>query len=367
MTLEVGQPAGVGDTQAAAQGTDTGGSDGSLDAVLAERSERRQKDQQDTTAAAEAQPDVEADGDGVEGVADAEAEEVAVDAMEGESPELDETSSASEGESEADSGEGADDPSITPPHFWDADGKAHFATLDPVTQRFVAEQDRKAQAFVTQEQQRLRTEADASRRAMQDSVRTKLEQFDTAIEMAETLGQERQFTDGELRQLLDAGQITADQAMSFQFRRKEAAEKVEALKRARDQEDTAWRNENSRERNAYLRQHNPDVIAAAREVAAYVHERGVTAEQLDYASGPELEMAYESMMWRKSQTARAKAKRAPKRPAPTAKPAKAARPTTQTAEADTLARRAAQTGDLEDVLAARKARRQAARSANRRR
>lgn len=248
----------------------------------------------------------------------------------------------------------AETPSIDPPQFYDAQMREHFTGLDPVSQANIVQLTKRGEAFVTQSAQRARDE-------VRSAVQTKLEQFDGAIEYAESFGAKKFASDDELTQLLNAGQATSEQVLQHQMERRQFEGSVNQMKAARDEEDKGWVQDNIKSRAESLTQRNPKVLEDARDVVAFANAQGRSSDDLDRASATDLETLWKAMQWDKSQKAAKSVKRVPKRPAKAIKPSRAGKGASpQSAEIARLTKRANETGSIEDITALRRAKRKSA-------
>lgn len=327
----------------------------SMDEMLAERAAKREAQRQEPETQTEEPDEVEnttENGD-TEEQEESTSETTLEDASEPEEVNV--------SEDETEEGE-AQETLIEPPQFWSAEGKKHWGNLDPVTQAFVADQDKKAQAFVTKAQAEAKAEGlKANQQAMQ-AVQTKLTQFDGAIAMAENLFSEQFASDAQLAEFIQSGEVTAEQAYTHQMKRSAAQGSLDKLKAARDQERQAYVANNIQTRTQILNERNPDVVKDAKELVTELMQRGFTQERIDMATADELELVWESMMYRKGKSAAQKLKPPPKAPPKVLKPkTRTQGGNPQDAQLAKLKKRADETGDMNDILAHRQAKREAAR------
>lgn len=323
--------------------------DMTVDEMVQERAQKREAEREaaeavDVTEEEQTQPAEALEGDTVD--EETEAVETVEEDAEAETVEADEEYEEVE----------ADTPSIDPPQFYSAEMKAQFATLDPVSQAHIVQLTKQGEAFVSQTTQKMRDEA-------RDATRTKLTQFDEAIATAKALGAKKFATDVELSQLIQSGQTTEAQAYAHQLERNAFEQSVSQMEQAKTQEEANWVQQNIQARTTELKTRNPKVLDDAPIVMAFATRQGRTQDEINAASSTDLETLWMAAKYEQSLKAAKKVKRAPKRPAKVIKPTRgktSASP--QSAEISKLKRRADQTGDIEDVLAHRRAVRKAAKS-----
>ena len=247
-------------------------------------------------------------------------------------------------------------PAVEPPTFYNAEQREHFATLDPVSQAHVAQLARSGLSHVS----RLAREAQTQARA---EVRTKLEQFDAAVGIAESAFEEKFLSDAELSQLLSSGQTSADAVVAHQMERAAAEAKLVQIKAARDEEDAQWTQRNLQERQAALAERNPQVIKDAPMVVSFLSKRGISGSVLDSADANELEIAWMAAKWEQSQAAAKSITRKPKPVKKVVKPTRGRAAKSQpNAELARLERRASETGSVEDMVALRRMKRRLAKT-----
>lgn len=261
-------------------------------------------------------------------------------------------------EEEADGDTEAAEP-IPAPHFWNAEGKKHFASLDPVTQAYVLEQDKNAQAAFTRSQADLQNQLQAKTDELTRESQAKLTQLDNTIATLEQSFNGKYASDVELAQLVRAGEINASQAYEHQLERAAAQAQIEEAKQTQLTQTQQVMQQAQYRRSQELTAKQPEILQpeTTKQVVKYILDNGFTQEDLDYTSASGLIMAYESMLYRQG---KAKLKNKPK--SPPKPPARATKPSGQSAskpnaEISALEKRAAQTGDLEDILALRRAKR----------
>lgn len=324
-----------------------------IDEAVERRSARREQERAEQEAA---QAEIDTDQQDSDATIDV-ADEQETNISEGvETPEDAAEPEEVNGGDETDGGEADEDiPSIDPPTFYTADQKAQFATLDPVSQASIVQLTKQGEAYVTQSVHKHRAESRAQ-------VKTKLEQFDQAIEIAKSLGAKKFATDAELGQLMNAGQLSADDAVKHQLERQAYQEEVSSLEKARQEERQSFIAQNIKERTEALQVTNQRVLDDAKDVVSFASRRGYTAESIDQADAVDLEILWMATQWEKSQSAAQKSvKRARKKPVKVIKPARGnASANPQSAELKRL-KAAADTGDIDAMLAYRKAARRSAR------
>jgi hypothetical protein len=294
-------------------------------------------------------------GENEELVTDSDQEEHTDETPSDDSVELDEPVNDDEDTVEIEATE--ESTSIEPPQFWDAEGKEHWSQIDPVTQAFVVAQDKKAQAFVTKAQAKAKQEALSEVSGIIRQNRTKLEQFDSAIDMAENMFNESHATDAQLVELMNNGQITPEDAMRHQVKRAEAKSSLEDMRKARDEELNLAVQQNITHRNKILEENENNILGDAEDVVKFLFARGVTQDRIDLADASEIEMAWAAMQYFKGQDAAKKLKPPRKAPAkvipPKAKSKRVGNPQSQ--RIASLKVKADASGAMEDILAHREA------------
>lgn len=277
------------------------------------------------------------------------------------SDETDEESEETNLDGEAEDDEAEEQPPIDAPHFWTPEGKEHFANLDPVTQQFVLDQDKKSQAFVTKTRQELTQQVMQQVNLFNQQNQAKLEQLDTVITQNETLFRQKYATDSELNEFITSGQVTTEQAMQHRIERDAAKEAIDKDRKSYEKADAELRAQIDQARTQTLSETQPEILQPenARAIAQYVVSQGTPSEALNYASAGELTMAYKAMLYDRGHEAlRSKSKKAPKKPTKTLKPSGQKSAPSKNARLAALEKRASETGSMEDILAARKARRE---------
>jgi hypothetical protein len=322
----------------------------SLDTVLRERAERV------------AQPEAEA----VEAPQAVEAAEVQEEPVEAavEAPEAEQ--SAEEAPEATEAPEEARAPAVEPPHYWPADKKARFAELPADLQELVAEQERGRVAAVNRAQQEAVEAGKAAVRQVEDlsgRLASVAEQAQTHhARVVPELGMTWEQVDWPAWFEQDP-QTAATFRAKYDVER-EQLQRVQAAKREAD----ALTLKAHRERENALLAAHPDFADEAERpkrieatLRHLVEQRGIPQDRIPYLTAEEISIAHDAMRWREAQAKAQALKSAPKQPAPAAKPpvkpaAAQALPSAQRTVID-LEAKAARTGDLDDVLAARAARR----------
>jgi hypothetical protein len=322
----------------------------SLDTVLRERAERVAQPEAEAVEAPQAVEAAEAQEEPVE---------AAVEAPEAEQP-ADETPQATE-EPEA--------PAVEAPHYWSAEQKARFAELPADVQAIIAEQEKGRDAAVSKAQQQA-----AEARKAAEAEAAKLGQIAGQAEQA--VGQAEAF---HARVVPELGMKWADvdwatwfatdreTAATFRAQYDAEREELQRLQTSRQEAAQASLAEFRKAENAKIAELIPDWTdpkegpRRAESTLAHLVERGLPQGMIQRLSAFELSVAYDAYRWREAQAKAQALKSAPKQPAPAAKPpvkpaAAQALPSAQRTVID-LEAKAARTGDLDDVLAARAARR----------
>lgn len=329
-----------------------------IDAMVAERREARE-------SAAETPTEVETtETEQTEAVDVAPSEQASLEAADtelegGQKPtDTDEPEKVNEGEPEEPEAE--EQPSIEAPHFWPEDAKQHFGSLDPVTQAYVAHQDKLAQAAVTKAQEEVSAKVRTQTAQITHDYQGKLTHLDKSVEVAEALTlAEYGLSDQQLAQAIIQG-YDPNEVQQYKINRDAHKEKLESLKtqiaQVREQEFASF----VATEQARLAEIAPDLTdqATLTQVGKFLAEAGRTQEELRHASAADLSLAYDAMRWRNSQAALANKPKPKPTPPKVMKSRgnKSAQP--KNAQLAKL-KKAADGGDMEAMLAYRKAKRAA--------
>lgn len=310
-------------------------------AAQAEQAEPEATDAEDE----ETQPDadLEADGANEEILDDQTSEDV------GEPDEVNPDEAAEDDE--------APSAPIDAPHFWSAEGKEHFATLDPKTQQFVLDQDKQAQAFVTRTRQDLAAKVATEMRKANEERQAKLAQLDASITQTRNAIVKGYMALPEVKAAVLEGQVSEADLYAA------ADETLTAQKQELDSQEQEARASFLKLRNLELQNMESPLLdpAKAEPFIAWANSKGVTPDDIAQTEAAHLDIAYKAFLYEQGQD------RLAARPKPKPKPpAKPVRPATKgsgqnpiNARLKALEAKAKETGSLEDVLALKKAKRMA--------
>ena len=342
--------------------TETAPADGpiTVDAMVAERREARESAAEASTEA------VETETEQAEAVESAPSEQASLEAddteLEGDQTptDTDELETVNEGEQEETEAEGTA-PSIDAPHFWPEDAKQHFSSLDPVTQAYVAHQDKLAQAAVTKAQEEVSAKVRTQTAQITHEYQGKLMHLEQSVEVAEALTlAEYGLSDQQLAQAIIQG-YDANEVQQYKINRDAHKEKLEALKAQVNQVKEQQFDSFVKAEQVKLAEIAPDLTdnATLTQVGKFLADAGRTQEELRHASAADLSLAYDAMRWRNSQAALANKPKPKPTPPKVMKSRgnKSAQP--RNAQLAKL-KSAADGGDMEAMLAYRKAKRAAA-------
>lgn len=196
------------------------------------------------------------------------------------------------------------------PHFWSAESKEHFASLDPQTQAIVLEQDKHAQAAVSRAQNEALTKG-RELQAQTQSYQVKQTQLDSTIELAEAyVATNLNFDDSQLADAVLSGSITPEQGQQLRLERDAHMQKLETLKGQVQQIKEQDYQSFVHDEFAKLSELSPELHQnqeARTELASFLVESGYTPESLKMISANDMALAYDAMRYRKGQQKLAKA------------------------------------------------------------
>jgi len=312
-----------------------------IDGILEER--RSAREEADTQAPIDTEEDAPQD----EG-----AEEIAED--------LDDQTSENDGEPQEVNPDEADE-TIEPetatdaPHFWSAEGKAKFATLDPDTQRFVLEQDKKAQAYVTRTQMDLSTKVETAMRDANKQTQAKLQQLESAIDTTRQRRVQDYAAMPDVQLALAQGQISNQDLV--QYVNQELQAETAELARQEAEANEAF----VAQRNIELQRMESPLLdpAKAGPFIEWAGGKGIEPDDIRLSEAAHLDIAYKAYLYEQGQ---AKFKAAPKKPKTPSKPLRPGNKgdgNPKTARLKALKAKADASGDMEDMLEYRKAKRMA--------
>lgn len=325
-----------------------------VDGLVAARRKKREE------LASQAQTD---DAEATDADTDESASEGEIDASDANEEILDDQTSEDVGEpDEVNPDEAAEDdeaPSapIEAPHFWSAEGKAHFATLDPKTQQFVLDQDKEAQAFVTRTRQDLAAKVATEMRKANEERQAKLSQLDASITQTRNAIVKGYMALPEVKAAVLEGQVSEADLYAA------ADETLTAQKQELDRQEQEARASFLQQRDLELQQMESPLLdpAKAEPFILWANSKGVTPDDIAQTEAAHLDIAYKAFLYEQGQdrlAARPKPK--PKPPAKPVRPAtKGSGNSNQNAHLKQLEAKARETGSVEDVLAWKKAKRKA--------
>ncbi len=259
-------------------------------------------------------------------------------------------------------GEEVADEQVEPPQFWTKEGKEHFATLDKVTQAYVSNQTKLAQANVS----RIQTDLEQTKSGLQQDYQAKQTQLDNVIGLAEAfVATDANFSDDDLYKAILSGDVTPEQAQSMKLHRDAHTQRLEQLKAEVERAKTANYQSFVKTEFEKLAELSPDLHKSQEtrtEVAQYLIKAGVPEDGLKNADAVSMSIAHKAMLWDKSQDKLAKApKKAAVPPKRVSRPKKAA--ANQTSKLKTAKQRFNQSGSRDDYVAYQAAKREAAANA----
>lgn len=351
----------MSDTDAQAPADDGGAL--SMDQVVALRVARRAAQPE---AATEAEKPADEAPEASEAAEEGEEDQPADQTADDEGAADDDPPSADD---EADEGEaGGDDagPPIDPPHFWTPEDKALFAQLPREAQ------DR----ILTYEKQRV-----ASQNQVIEQARTASKQYEEAQKAAQEHSQRLQTLLPQAERLfvarwkdVDLLEIAKNEGQEYaEAVRQQCAEEqavLEDMKTAAEQAERDWFVSFTQAEAPKLLAAIPDLVDEAKRprilsrINTLLQAEGYTSDEIKLASARDLKIAHKAALYDELMASRLSTP-TPKPAAPAPRPVRpaSAQPanTNQRREVERLERRAAQTHALEDVVAARLARKQLAR------
>lgn len=322
----------------------------SIDAIVEERAARRE-------APAETAPVEQAPAEAVQAEELPAAEEVpaedTLDTVEGEEPPAEEPPA----------------PVAEAPHYWSAEAKAQFAALPPELQAIVSEQEKGRESAVGKAQQAAAEARKAAERAAAEVAARYAEKLDPLVAQAEShhdrvvpeLGMKWSEVDW-------TGWFQTDRVQAAQFKAQFDAEQAELaqLQGARRHTEAVQLQQLWADRDAKLPELAPDLADPVegprrqKALADHLISRGVPQDRLPHLTAEEMSIAYDAMRWREAQAkAQARPQPTPRTPAPAPVKPVPARQSSVPQNLIALEAKAAKTGSLDDVLAARAARRAA--------
>jgi hypothetical protein len=323
-----------------------------VETVLAERKARRATELQQPEPKAEAAP---------EGAAPAE-ETPPADQGGGEAEGGAETPAA---EAPADGAEPAE-PAVQPPQYWSKEAKAKFAELPPELQAVVAEQEAGGERARSQAKQA----AAEARKAAEKEAGTYREAASRLGQLLPQLEREMAGKWADATPEVWAEAFRAD-PQTAAIRKAEYEADMAALQAAKEEHGKAEAARHDDHVKAVIEE-LPSVAPALadpkdgpkriQEVATYLGEQGIPKESLQWASAAQLGIAYKAMLYDRGQAApNAQPRKDPKPASPPLKPAAAQNGSSTQQRLASLDAKAARTGSFDDVMAARRARREASR------
>ena len=252
-----------------------------------------------------------------------------------------------------------DEQVIDPPQYWTKEGKAHFSGLDKVTQAYVQNQDKIAQANVS----RIQTELVQTKKGLEQEFQAKQMQLDDVMGLAEAfVATDANFSDDELYQAILQGKVTPEDAQSMKLHRDAHTQRLEQLKEQIQQ--ARAKNYESFVKTEFekLAELSPDLHGnpeTRQEVAQYLIKAGVSGDGLKNADAVSMSIAHKAMLWDQSQDKLAKApKKTAVPPKRVTRPKKTA--VNQTSKIKTAQKRFRETGSRDDYVALQAAKREAA-------
>lgn len=266
----------------------------------------------------------------------------AEDASEAEEP--------GDGEEPEEKTEAAAEP-VPAPQWWDAEAKAHFATLTPEAQAIVFAQEEKREAITA----KVKQEAAEARQAAQADIAS-------VQQLAEKLGEflpravetfQQQW--GEPDWAAVAREHGADQAFILKTQFEDQQRQLQQVAEAKQQADERVRVETLRAENEKLKGTPLEPVAARQEVGKYLTENGYDRSELANASARDLLLAHKAMLYDKAQAAlKAKKPHKPATQAPARAPVRPAASQPGSPQSRTVAQvqhRFAQTKSVDDAVA----------------
>lgn len=314
-------------------------------AQTAEETPDATDDEQEATDSQETQPDADLEADG----ANDEDLDAQTSEDDGEPDEVNPDEAAEDDE--------AQDAPIDAPHFWSAEGKEHFASLDPKTQQFVLDQDKQAQAFVTKTRNDLAAQVQTVMRQANEERQAKLQQLDASI------GAMRQRLISEYAAHPDVRVAIAEGRVTQADLEAQADEELSAQREELTRQEQEAQKAFIVQRNDELKRMDSPLLdpAKAEPFLTWATGKGITPEDISRTEAPHLDIAYKAFLYEQGQdrlAARPKPK--PKPPAKPVRPGvKGSGKSPINARLKALEARAKETGSLEDVLAFKKAKRTA--------
>lgn len=256
---------------------------------------------------------------------------------------------------EAVSDDEAGEPPIDAPHFWSAEGKEHFATLDPKTQQYVLDQDKQAQAYVTKTRMDLAQKVETELRRANSESQAKLQQLDSTISALKHKIIQQAAANPDVRVAIAEGQVS--QADLEAYADQQLSEANAELARQEEEAQKAF----LAQRNAELQRMESPLLdpAKAEPFLAWANSKGITPDVIAQTEALHLDMAHKAFLYEQGEAGfKAAQQPKPKPPAKPTRPSTKGSGNTKNARLKSLKARADESGSLEDMLAYRKAKRE---------
>lgn len=256
---------------------------------------------------------------------------------------------------EAAGGEEAQDAPIDAPHFWNADEKSVFDALPAEAKQVVAAKAKEGEAYVTRVRNDLANQVAASMRKAETEQRAKLEQLEASITYTRNAIVKSYMAMPEIKAGVLEGTISeaelfnaADQSLNAQ------REQITRQEQEAEQAFVARRNHELREMKSPLLDQEK-----AGQFLSWAQGKGIEAGDIAQTEASHLDLAYKAYLYEQGQAAfAAKPKPKPKPPSKPLRPTTKASGTTINARLKSLKAKADASGDMEDMLAYRKAKRE---------
>lgn len=297
-----------------------------------ERSEDEAQDEQNTAKAEAPEADDETEADPAE---DSEADR-------------DEATAADD---ESDDDTEADDQPIQPPHSWGKEDAEWFATLPRQAQEKIVSRENERDRAVSQKL----NEAAETRKAAEEAS-SKLAQYAQAFDQIAAQAQQR-FADKWAN--TDWQKLASDNPADYVRAKAEYEADQQTLQQTQQAQQAAEMQAHQQflqREGERLKEIAPELTKPENKQALgkYLTDQGVPPESLKWASADELALAYKAMRYDQLHAQPAKPKPVEKKPAPKAvKPAAEAKTKPRKAQArDSAMKRLAQTGSVDDAVAA---------------